>query len=97
MLDPLLAELSESGLGVSLGGASLACLGFADDVLLVSDTFEGLKALFSRTTAFMDNIGLALNPKKTQYFGWRVDHYLKHFRYDIPAIMVGDTSVAPVE
>ncbi|KAH7976763.1 hypothetical protein HPB52_019107 [Rhipicephalus sanguineus] len=41
-------------------------------------------------------IGLALNPRKTQYFGWRYEaHRLKWFEYDVPPLRLGDTMVRP--
>lgn len=53
----------------------MSALAFADDILLVSDTFEGLQGMVRQTEAYSENVDMVINPSTSQYFGWRINHY----------------------
>ena len=51
---------------VSLAGEDLSSLLWADDLVLVSSSPEGLQNCINKTFAFYDDLGLELNTKKTK-------------------------------
>lgn len=95
IIDPLLYRLNELGVGVPLEDTSMAAMAFADDLLLMSDTFEGLKLLLDETVSFLHNVDLHINPSKSQYFGWRPNHSSKGFDYNIPTLSILGQDVLP--
>lgn len=95
ILDPLLFQLNGLGVGVPLGDVSLAAMAFADDMLLMSDTLEGLQLLVDETVSFLANVNLQINPSKSQYFGWRPCHQNKGFIYAIPPLNVAGHLLSP--
>lgn len=96
VLDPLITDLNDSRLGDALGEAFLACLTFADNLVVVSDTYKDLKALVQKSVEVMKNVDHKLNPAKTQYFGGRMDHCMKAFQYDLPPMVIGGHSISSV-
>ncbi|KAH6938831.1 hypothetical protein HPB50_013316 [Hyalomma asiaticum] len=81
---------------MNLEGNRLSAMAFAGDLVLLSDTFEGLHALVLQSAAYLSNGGLPLNPTKSQYFGWRPNHRYKGFNYDIELINVAGLQVKPL-
>lgn len=73
VLDLLMEQLNSTALGVKLSGGCTSASAFADDILLLSDSFEGLQALVRHTEDYFHNVDLSINPSKSQYFGWRVN------------------------
>jgi hypothetical protein len=65
----LIRHLRENGgnrLGFRLSrGVTLACLLYADDVLLLATTREGLQRLVELTCRFFEGLGLNINPQKS--------------------------------
>ena len=51
---------------VSLGGEDLSCLLWADDLVLLSTTPDGLQNAINRTHNFYNDHGLQMNTKKTK-------------------------------
>ena len=51
---------------VSLGGEDLSCLLWADDLVLLSSSPEGLQNAISKTYYFYNDLGLQMNTKKTK-------------------------------
>ncbi|KAL2102325.1 hypothetical protein ACEWY4_001493 [Coilia grayii] len=51
-MDPLLCPLSTEGKGVSVGGLNVAALAFADDLVLLSDSWGGMSHNLEITAAF---------------------------------------------
>ena len=51
---------------VSLGGEDLSCLLWADDLVLLSSSPEGLQNAISKTYHFYNDLGLQMNTKKTK-------------------------------
>ena len=51
---------------VNLAGEDLSCLLWADDLVLLSSSPEGLQNSINKTCAFYDSLGLELNTKKTK-------------------------------
>lgn len=74
----------------------MSAMAFADDLVLVSDTYEGLRSLVVETEDYLSNIGLSINPQKSQYFGWRPNHRTKGFDYSLDSIQVSGMDVQPV-
>ncbi|KYO37192.1 hypothetical protein Y1Q_0019893 [Alligator mississippiensis] len=57
-MDPLIAKLETIGRGVKVGSASLATLAFADDLVLLSDSWEGMQHNISILEDFCNLTGL---------------------------------------
>ena len=51
---------------VNLAGEDLSCLLWADDLILMSSSPEGLQNSINKTSAFYTDLGLELNTKKTK-------------------------------
>ena len=51
---------------VTLGGEDLSCLLWADDLVLLSTSPEGLQCAISKTHSFYNDLGLQMNTKKTK-------------------------------
>ena len=51
---------------VQLGGESLSCLLWADDLMIVSRSSEGLQTAIDKTFTFYESLGLELNTLKTK-------------------------------
>ena len=54
LIDELIEHLNQTGLGVKLGDRKLACLLFADDVLLIADSAEELQQLLDVAAQFAE-------------------------------------------
>ncbi|KAL7825546.1 hypothetical protein SRHO_G00341280 [Serrasalmus rhombeus] len=67
-LDPLIRTLNELGKGYCLSGRMLATLAFADDLALVSDTWDGMAHNLHILDAFCELTGLRVQPKKCYGF-----------------------------
>ncbi|KAF2880860.1 hypothetical protein ILUMI_25315 [Ignelater luminosus] len=66
VIDELICELEESHLGLPISNTeSVACLGYADDLMLASDTFDKCQRLLRRAGEFFERRGLKLNPQKS--------------------------------
>jgi hypothetical protein len=64
----LVRHLRENGgdrLGFRLRGATVCCLLYADDVLLLATTRGGLQRLLDLTCIFFENLGMTINPLKS--------------------------------
>lgn len=95
IIDPLIYRLNELGVGVPLHESSMSAMAFADDLLLMSDSREGLQLLIDETVSFLRNVDLHINPLKSQYFGWRPDHISKGFNYNIPPLSILGQDIKP--
>lgn len=90
-------ELNSSGFGYNCNGAIVSALAYADDIVLVASTLEELQATLRIAQEHFKRLGLALNKKKTVYFGWTYDsHRAKWFDYGIPGLRLDGAVVAPV-
>ncbi|KAF8784074.1 Retrovirus-related Pol polyprotein type-1 like protein [Argiope bruennichi] len=65
-LDPLICRLQRSGYGIMLRGASqrLGCLGFADDMIVVAESVQGMTEQLAIVSDFCRGFGLELNVRK---------------------------------
>lgn len=75
----------------------MSAMAFADDLVLISDTYEGLCTLTTETENYLLNVGLAINPAKSQYFGWRPNHVSKGYNYSIEPMPVAGIAVPPAD
>lgn len=89
----MLDEFNSLPAGVSFDNTSLSAMAFADDLLLLSNSLEGLRLLVQRTTSFLENVNLHINPKKSQYFGWQPNHQSKGFNYDLPVLQIAESTI----
>lgn len=93
---------SSCGLCASRRGAPslpslLRSLAVAHDTTLVASTLEELQETLRIAQDHFKILGLALNNKKTVYFGWTYDsHREKWFDYGIPGLRLGGAVAAPV-
>jgi hypothetical protein len=72
VLDKLIGKLQETNLGFLVeGGRRVACLAFADDLLLVSDDWEGAQTLFDVASDFFQDLGMKFAAHKCVSFGTR--------------------------
>ncbi|KAL2102365.1 hypothetical protein ACEWY4_001533 [Coilia grayii] len=67
-MDPLLCTLSTEGKGVSVGGSNVAALAFADDLVLLSDSWGGMSHNLEITAAFCKLTGIRIQPEKSHGF-----------------------------
>uniref|UniRef100_A0AAV2JTI1 Reverse transcriptase domain-containing protein n=1 Tax=Knipowitschia caucasica TaxID=637954 RepID=A0AAV2JTI1_KNICA len=68
-LDPLLYALDDGRAGFEFGeDAAIAEMAFADDLVLVSGSWEGMRSNLAVLDAFCDRVGLAVNPDKCVAF-----------------------------
>ncbi|KAL2102388.1 hypothetical protein ACEWY4_001556 [Coilia grayii] len=67
-MDPLLCTLSTEGRGVSVGGSNVAALAFADDLVLLSDSWGGMSHNLEITAAFCKLTGIRIQPEKSHGF-----------------------------
>lgn len=95
IIDHLIYKPNNLGVGVPLDGSSMAAMAFADDLMLMSDTLEGLQLLVDETVSFLDNVDLRINPSKSQYVGWRLHHQGGRFDYNIPPLTVAGHLLSP--
>ncbi|NWR53758.1 PO21 protein, partial [Regulus satrapa] len=57
-LDPLLCKLEAEGCGFQQGGTKVTAMAFADDLVLLSDSWEGMKTNIRILETFCDLTGL---------------------------------------
>uniref|UniRef100_A0A673BF16 ribonuclease H n=1 Tax=Sphaeramia orbicularis TaxID=375764 RepID=A0A673BF16_9TELE len=64
-LDPLLHKLDEMGKGYDIGNGSLiSAMAYADDLVILSDSWEGMRTNLRILDKFAELTGLAINPGK---------------------------------
>lgn len=63
VIDGLLGSM-KSGIGVDIDGIKLNILAFADDIVLLASTKEGLQSLIDRVADFLGRCGLEANAEK---------------------------------
>ncbi len=69
VLDELVSTLNPL-LGYKLAnGSQISILAFADDLVLVSESRNGIMSLLRTASGFMEERGLSINPKKSCVFG----------------------------
>lgn len=73
----------------------MSAIAFADDIVPVSDTYEGLHTLTVQTERYLLNVALVINPSKSQYFGWRPKHVSKGFDHSIEQVHMAGIEVRP--
>uniref|UniRef100_A0A8C7Y900 Reverse transcriptase domain-containing protein n=1 Tax=Oryzias sinensis TaxID=183150 RepID=A0A8C7Y900_9TELE len=67
-MDPLIHKLETAGTGLKWGDLSIATLAFADDLVLVSDSEEGMGRSLGILEKFCQLTGLRVQPKKCHGF-----------------------------
>lgn len=67
-IDPLLATLEEGGEGLAVGDKKITTLAFADDLLMLSDTWGGMSHNLRILEEFCNLTGLKVQPKKCHGF-----------------------------
>ena len=65
-IDKITSIFDQSCNPVSLGGKDLSCLLWADDLVLLSSSPEGLQNAINKTHVFYTELGLQMNTKKTK-------------------------------
>ena len=65
-IDDLLAELKKSGLGCYIGNRFYGALGYADDIVLLCPTKEGLRQMIEICEKYALNHDILFNGKKSQ-------------------------------
>jgi endonuclease/exonuclease/phosphatase family metal-dependent hydrolase len=64
-VDGLLRELAESGLGVSIADVHIACLAYADDIVLIAPSAHKLRLLLSLLTQYAARWRFSFNADKS--------------------------------
>lgn len=65
IIDDVINAAEESGFGLSIGGGTrIAVIGYADDLVLLSDSVLGMKELLNLVEGKFRSKGLNFNPKK---------------------------------
>uniref|UniRef100_A0A8C4TML6 ribonuclease H n=1 Tax=Erpetoichthys calabaricus TaxID=27687 RepID=A0A8C4TML6_ERPCA len=67
-IDPLIQTLETDGRGTMLGGATITAMAFADDLVIVSNTWGGMKTNLNILKEFCRESGLKLQPAKCKGF-----------------------------
>lgn len=68
-IDPLLYALDEYGKGIEVGSDfTVTSLAYADDLLILSDSWEGMKRNLEIVDLFSEQCGIRTNPSKTHAF-----------------------------
>ncbi|KAJ3605135.1 hypothetical protein NHX12_027185 [Muraenolepis orangiensis] len=67
-IDPLLAKLQEVGDGFDMGDEKLTVMAYADDLVLLSNSWEGMNKNMGVLEAFCNLTGLRVNTKKCHGF-----------------------------
>ncbi|CAG2240243.1 unnamed protein product [Mytilus edulis] len=65
-VDDLVTEINRIGKGINIGTDSLSCLLYADDIVLISDTVDGLQSLLHCVTDWSKTWRLKVNTDKTK-------------------------------
>ena len=76
-LDPLIKTLSEHGKGYHLSGRMLVTLAFADDLALVSDSWDGMAHNLRILDAFCELTGLRLSAPKVLWVSSETSSHLR--------------------
>ena len=76
-IDSLLFELKKSGYGCCVGPHFAGCLGYADDLVLLSPTKKGLKHMLDIADEFSKCFHVNFNGAKCQYVIFDRKHYWK--------------------
>ena len=63
-IDGLISSLARSDQGYRLGDDTISVQAYADDIVILSDTEEGLQQLLNQVTRFCELSKLAINPAK---------------------------------
>jgi hypothetical protein len=92
VVNPLATLLKSKGFGVKLGGIQLACLLYADDLVLIADSKEQLQEMMNTTTEFLQQWRFIVSARKTQVvaFGRGETRSLKDRVWQIGNEMVHD-------
>ena len=59
-------ELNSSGLGIDLGGINVACISFADDLVLIGSSRQNLDKLITKTRTFFRTHHLSISQSKSK-------------------------------
>ncbi|CAG2250137.1 unnamed protein product [Mytilus edulis] len=65
-IDDLVPEINSLGLGIDIGNECLSCLLYADDIVLLSDSCEGLQTQINRLSEWSKTWNLKVNTDKTK-------------------------------
>ncbi|CAG2241951.1 unnamed protein product [Mytilus edulis] len=65
-VDDLVTEINRIGKGINIGTDSLSCLLYDDDIVLISDTVDGLQSLLHCVTDWSKTWRLQVNTDKTK-------------------------------
>ena len=95
MIDELVAELEDSPCGVTVRGQRVSCLAFADDLVLVATTTDGLQQLIRRTEETLKPGGLFMNPERCRSIVLQVDRKAKKWYVNSEATFVIDGKTTP--
>ena len=66
-IDQVLIEVKNTGIGCKLSNETVNIIAFADDIILMSPTYQGLKKLFERACEIIDKLCLKININKSKY------------------------------
>ena len=70
-VNDLLSELKNTGQGIDIGNYKLCCLAYADDIVLLSNTSEGLLTLLKKLESWCNKWRLSINTSKSQIMHFR--------------------------
>ena len=78
-INDLLIDLQQSGLGANIGDILITCLGFADDIVLVSESPENLQILINKCETWAKENGMEFNTKKCKVMVFNGPSFGHHF------------------
>ena len=95
-MDEVMARVP-SDVGFLLPGCRVACLGFADDLVLVTSTAVGMRTSLSAVEVAVGGMGLALNASKCRALSMIPDGKRKRMKVlEDPGFIVGLAPITPV-
>ena len=65
-IDDLIKELRQSGHGIYLGRVFVGCVVYADDIVLLSASYNGLQKMVNVCSSYGMRFDIRFNPSKSQ-------------------------------
>ncbi len=78
-IDGLLKRLSKGGVGCYMGNKFMGAVSFADDIILLTPTFNGLKKLVSICEKYAEGYDIKFNGTKSKYMVYKGRNSVVHY------------------
>ena len=92
-MDELLQKLRKSGYGCYIGPHFLGALAYADDIVLVSPTKNGLKSMANICEKYSSEYNIVFNASKSQYCIFRNSNVTGNTKFEFNNVLLNESSV----